>query len=85
MEDTNDKRYFENEIHQSLPFLQTQSMDRDEDSEQNLDLEPCLIHLYWHFNRFHSGYLQTGTLVNSEDPNELCSISSGSALFAKIN
>ena len=36
---------------------------------------------------FHSGYLQTGTLANSDDPGEMShnsDISPGTAVFAKI-
>ena len=37
-------------------------------------------------NMSGTGHLETGTLANSEDPDEMrqCCISSGSALFAKI-
>ena len=56
-----------------------------------LRLFPSLsVHLeffrYKHIYPFHSGYLQTGTLTNSEDPDEMTQkygISSGSAPFTK--
>ena len=35
-------------------------------------------------NTFHSGYVQTGTLANSEESDAVCGISSGYALFAMI-
>ena len=44
------------------------------------------ISRYTHINHFHSGYLQTGTLTNSEDPDEMTQkygIFSGSAPFTK--
>ena len=54
----------------------------DTNNQISITFDIIIINKFMTINLFHSGYLQTGTLTNSEDPDDACN---GPSLNSEID